>query len=71
MKIIFNTKELEIKNSKLIDVLQELDIISAPDDVYGIAVSVNENIIAKSDYPVFELKENDQLDVFYMMAGGM
>ena len=51
--------------------LQELDIISAPDDVYGIAVSVNENIIAKSDYPVFELKENDQLDVFYMMAGGM
>lgn len=70
MKIIFNGKELEVKHSNLYELLVELEIIKDPKDLHGFAVSINENIISKQEYQQFEIKDQDQMDVFYMMAGG-
>ena len=70
MKIIFNDKPAEVGCTALLDVLSELGIIKNADEIYGMAVSLNDSIISKNDYKNCKLQENDRLDVFYMMAGG-
>ena len=70
MKIIFNDKPAEVGSTALLDVLSELGIIKNAEEIYGMAVSLNDSIISKSDYQNCKLHENDRLDVFYMMAGG-
>lgn len=70
MNIKFNGEEKVVSGNFLIDILIELKVIETKENIYGIAVSLNECIVAKKNYEKTQIRENDQLDVFFMMAGG-
>ncbi len=58
-------KTLNNEQNKLSTFLTNLDI-----DTKQVAVAVNSDIIPKSSWSAFELKEGDDIAIFSMIAGG-
>ncbi|MFN3870109.1 MAG: sulfur carrier protein ThiS [Aquificaceae bacterium] len=68
MKIWINGKEREVKEGiSLLNLLEELGIQVKP---VGFAVSVNEEIVPKSKYGEYLLKEGDRVEIVNIVGGG-
>ena len=67
MKIILNGEEREFDKDKMTikDLVEELQI-KAP----NFAVAVGINVIPKSEYESYELKEGDKVEVVTFVGGG-
>lgn len=66
MKITVNKKKLEIEsNINLIKLIEILKLV--PDKTL---VSINEKVIAQSDFEEMTLKENDEIELFSFVGGG-
>ncbi|WP_343152810.1 sulfur carrier protein ThiS [Buchnera aphidicola] len=66
MKITVNEKELLIKSSlTIIELFKKFPIYSK-----NSAVSVNNNIIPQKEWKEYNIKDNDQIVLFHIIAGG-
>ncbi|MBP8777027.1 MAG: sulfur carrier protein ThiS [Bacteroidaceae bacterium] len=65
--IAVNGKKQEVKNGISVLELIEQNNVAQPEMV---SVQVNENFIAREDYPTLQLSEGDQVDFLYFMGGG-
>ena len=67
MDITVNSKKRSFENARTVkEILNELKIQSEN----GIAVAVNKNVITKSDWDKFEVKENDSMLLIQATQGG-
>jgi len=67
MNIIINEKPYRVKNgANLSDALKEARI----DNRFGIAVAVNNVVIAKTQWEDYTLNPNDQLTIINAIFGG-
>jgi len=68
MKIIFNGNERVLSdNACLNDLLLQLKV---KEDKPGVAVAINEDIIAKSEWPYTKLNEKDRVEIIQAVQGG-
>ncbi|MCS6998363.1 MAG: sulfur carrier protein ThiS [Aquificaceae bacterium] len=68
MKLLVNGKELNVKEDiTLEELLSHMDIPLRP---VGLAVAVNEEVVPKSKYGVFRLKEGDKVEIVNIVGGG-
>ncbi|MEN3028749.1 MAG: sulfur carrier protein ThiS [Aquificaceae bacterium] len=68
MKLVVNGKELNVKEGiTLQELLNHMDIPLRP---VGLAVAVNEEVVPKSRYGVFKLKEGDRVEIVNIVGGG-
>lgn len=68
MKLVVNGKELNVKEDiTLQELLNHMDIPLRP---VGLAVAVNEEVVPKSRYGVFKLKEGDRVEIVNIVGGG-
>lgn len=68
MRLIVNGKPLEVEeNISLLSLLERSGIKVAP---VGIAVAVNEEIVPKSKYAEYRLKEGDRVEIVNIVGGG-
>jgi len=66
MKIIFNSKEIDVQPEITISTLKEtLNVPKA-----GVAVAVNGKIVVNSQYETFVLKEGDDVIIIGAAYGG-
>lgn len=65
MKVQVNSKEMETNSTTLLQLAQELNL-----PVQGIAVAVNNQMIPRTQWNAFPLKENDSLVVIKAACGG-
>lgn len=66
MQITFNNKQLFIDNNLTLQALLEQEHI----DLYGIAVTVNSDIVPRAKIKDFIVQEGMVIDVFTLVAGG-
>ena len=66
MKILFNQSELDLKGSTIEDLLSE----TRSDKEKGFVVAVNNHIIFKHNWKVFQLKEADKVLTILPTYGG-
>ncbi len=68
MKLQVNGKVLEVKdNITVAELLRSMDIQIRP---VGLAVAVNEEVVPKSAYADYILKENDRVEIVNIVGGG-
>jgi sulfur carrier protein len=68
MKIIFNGNERILSDpAYLYDLLSQLKV---REDKPGVAVAINNDIIAQSDWQCTKLKENDRIEIIQAVQGG-
>lgn len=67
MQVIFNEQGLDIPSaSSLFFLLEQTQYASKK----GIAVAVNNKVVPRADWPVFQLQENDKVLVITATKGG-
>ncbi len=67
MKVVLNNVEQAVPERQLLaSFLSDAGLLSQQ----GIAVAVNQNVIAKSVWEEYRLKENDQIMIITATAGG-
>lgn len=67
MEITVNNQEITVaSNLKLGDYLESKEL----NNTRGIAVAVNEYVIARNDWPAHELIENDKILIIHATQGG-
>ncbi|MFN4012430.1 MAG: sulfur carrier protein ThiS [Aquificaceae bacterium] len=68
MKVWINGKEREVKEgTNLLSLLEELRVEVRP---VGFAVAVNEEVVPKSKYKDYILKEGDRVEIVNIVGGG-
>lgn len=68
MKVFVNGKELEVGDSiSLLELLNTLNMEVKP---VGFAVAVNEEVVPKSKYGEYTLKEGDKVEIVNIVGGG-
>ncbi|WPM32553.1 sulfur carrier protein ThiS [Hydrogenobacter sp. T-2] len=68
MRIIVNGKPLEVEEDiSLLALLEKNRIEVRP---VGLAVAVNEEIVPKSRYAEYKLKEGDRVEIVNIVGGG-
>ncbi len=68
MRIIVNGKPLEVEEDiSLLALLEKNRIEVRP---VGLAVAVNEEIVPKSKYAEYKLKEGDRVEIVNIVGGG-
>ncbi len=68
MKVWINGKEREVKEgTNLLNLLEELGMEIKP---VGFAVAVNEEVVPKSKYRDYVLKEGDKVEIVNIVGGG-
>ncbi len=68
MRIIVNGKPMEVEEDiSLLALLEKNRIEIRP---VGLAVAVNEEIVPKSKYAEYELKEGDRVEIVNIVGGG-
>ncbi|MFN3599537.1 MAG: sulfur carrier protein ThiS [Aquificaceae bacterium] len=68
MKVWINGKEREVKEGiNLLNLLEELGMEIKP---VGFAVAVNEEVVPKSKYKDYVLKEGDKVEIVNIVGGG-
>jgi sulfur carrier protein len=65
MDIKINGEERQTKSKTVGELLTELNIMPA-----RVAVEVNLRIIKKADYPTYELKDGDTVEIVNFVGGG-
>ncbi len=67
MKIILNgNEEYMNRRSNLIDLLTHFNIQGKA----GLAVTVNDNVVLRSEWEQTKLKENDRIEIIQAVQGG-
>ncbi len=67
MKLIINGKEREVRSSStLTELMRELEI-----DAPHFAVALNQQVIAKSQYPDTAIKDGDKIEIVHAVGGGV
>ncbi|MDH5561675.1 MAG: sulfur carrier protein ThiS [Deltaproteobacteria bacterium] len=66
MILKLNELPFEFQGKTLIELLEEVSLL----DFKGIAVAVNEEVVAKNNWKLFELKENDMVMIIKPAQGG-
>lgn len=66
MEIKLNNQKKTISSSKLQDLLHEV----LGEKTKGTAVAVNDTVVLKTDWPNFELKQNDNVLIIKATQGG-
>lgn len=67
MNVFINNEQCEMQTSGLLaDILTQINLT----DKRGIAVAVNNSIVAKSSWTSFKLKENDKITIITATQGG-
>ncbi len=68
MRLIVNGKHLEVENNiTLLSLLEKEGVEVRP---IGLAVAVNEEIVPKSKYAEYVLKEGDRVEIVNIVGGG-
>ena len=68
MRVLINGKEVEVDDGiSLNSLLQKMQIQIRP---IGLAVAVNEEVVPKSKYEEFILKEGDRIEIVNIVGGG-
>lgn len=68
MKIILNGNEKDVDDgTELFDLLSKLKI---SDNKQGVAVAINDDVIAKEEWKLIKLKQNDQIEIIRAVQGG-
>ncbi|MCS6956897.1 MAG: sulfur carrier protein ThiS [Aquificaceae bacterium] len=68
MRVLINGKEVEVDDGiSLKSLLQMMQIQIRP---IGLAVAVNEEVVPKSKYEEFKLKEGDRIEIVNIVGGG-
>jgi sulfur carrier protein len=65
MKLFINEQQKNLEVSSISSLLTTLE---QPEK--GIAIAVNQHIIARQDWDTFQLSEHDQVALFQAIAGG-
>jgi sulfur carrier protein len=65
MNIKINGEGRQTEKKMLMELLDELNIAPA-----RVAIEVNLKIIRKADYPSYELKEGDEVEIVNFVGGG-
>ncbi len=68
MKVFVNGKELEV--SERISLLDLLGLLNMEVKAFGFAISVNEEVVPKSRYGEYILKEGDKVEIVNIVGGG-
>ena len=66
MKILINDDEIQFSGNTLDELLTENGFINNS----GIAVAVNETVIARKDWEAYSLKEGDSILIITLSQGG-
>ena len=68
MKLLVNGKEVQVEDGiTILDLLERSGIQIRP---VGLAVAVNEEIVPKSKYAEYRLKEGDRVEIVNIVGGG-
>ncbi len=68
MKLLVNGKEVQVEDGiTILDLLERSGIQIRP---VGLAVAVNEEIVPKSKYAEYRLKEGDKVEIVNIVGGG-
>ena len=68
MKLLVNGKEVQVEDGiTILDLLERRGLQIRP---VGLAVAVNEEIVPKSKYAEYRLKEGDRVEIVNIVGGG-
>ncbi len=66
MTILFNNETTTVHSSILLTILNDLGFL----EIKGIAVAVNQEVIPKSNWTDYSIKENDEIILIQATQGG-
>lgn len=70
MKIVFNGKQVELKNQGTLDEVLSQTYITQGVPVDQAVVAVNQALVHKNDYKNLVIKEGDQIEMLTAVVGG-
>ncbi len=70
MKIYINDEQITVQPEMLLNTMLSALLAELEQPGQGIAIAVNETIIARQEWDQFTLSENDHITLFQAIAGG-